>query len=241
MDNEKRERMLEQVRKAMGLRDGATSQGEAEAAAAGVRRLLLKLGIDEAQAKQETKASEQMTGRLPWLDVKKGKTEWEGILAQVIGTACMCFPVAEKGGITFSGHHRDVEACLYLYAQLVVRFNDMSRLATTAEAQRLTAEIGRNSWHAMGLAYFKKFRRSYLRGCADGMYRRLEAERKHDAESEVTAIVIVSRTALAKTQAELVYPNMKPGRVSGKVGNGDAYHKGIEAAETIEMRKGITE
>jgi hypothetical protein len=234
----------EKFEKIMRLMDAAGSEGEAQAAAAAFQRLLLRHGVEEAEARRAAGTlgqAEEIVMR--WVQIAPARHKYIGWRLSLMSTLahfglCRVF----TGGKGYAKHHvmllgrpTDLVAIVQMFDRTAATF---SRLADADVATM------RRDYPAMGLqpVHAGSWRDSFLKGAVSGLYDKLQAERDEllGTDSAVSALVVVRDAALDAAQAE------KIGKVTKGQGHrargGDAWRNGYQAGRNYngaqELEKG---
>lgn len=189
VENPKIERILEKLRKLMDLEASARSlgnEGEANAAAAGINRLLIEYNLELEDVPMEQKIKDPVerelvvNGNIPYMGYP-----WYRFLFDVVCKYNLCKALRSRSDRTclyVVGRKTNRETVLYLFSFLTSCFVRLGRL----NYKRFKYKCLRNGVHCPDACQYMK---SYLLGCALG----LELKFKNEQEvmpCNVTALVV---------------------------------------------------
>ena len=231
--NQKLDSVLKKLRKLQNLYEGAkkiNSEGEANAAAAAIQRLLIQynLSMDEIGTDEEKSKDTVLEEKVDGFTYKSIGGEWESRLLYVLckWNFCKCFQV---GGtykrLMIFGKKENIETVKWLRSMLSERFVSFSK--NRFKEYQKTVE------YAMNPISMDKYQRSYLMGCSAGLDAKLkeesDREKAKDAEfgAKVTALVVRNDTAVTE-YIENKY----------KVGKGKARRENFDSARAFGFRDG---
>ena len=231
--NQKLDSVLKKLRKLQNLYEGAkkiNSEGEANAAAAAIQRLLIQynLSMDEIGTDEEKSKDTVLEEKVDGFTYKSIGGEWEFRLLYVLckWNFCKCFQV---GGtykrLMIFGKKENIETVKWLRSMLAECFVSFSK--NRFKEYQKTVE------YAMKPISMDKYQRSYLMGCAAGLDAKLkeesDREKAKDAEfgAKVTALVVRNDTAVTE-YIENKY----------KVGKGKARRENFDSARDFGFRDG---
>lgn len=199
----KKDKLLEKLRKLMNLKESATSlgnKGEANAAAAGITRLLMEYNLTEEDIPAEEKLKNPIV-----MEMIPYKTEVSGSwYSALISTLCefnMCRPLilctpsysgrSKRDKFEIIGRKKNVEVVLYLISFLLNQFimigkRDYSSYKHACIWQYDTPPKSLN-------AYLK----SFLYGCVMGLHEKFKEEKKRlEDQSDITALVCTTQSEI---------------------------------------------
>ena len=231
--NQNLDSVLKKLRKLQNLYEGAkkiNSEGEANAAAAAIQRLLIQynLSMDEIGTDEEKSKDTVLEEKVDGFTYKSIGGEWEFRLLYVLckWNFCKCFQI---GGtykrLMIFGKKENIETVKWLRSMLAERFVSFSK--NRFKEYKKTVE------YAMKPISMDKYQRSYLMGCAAGLDAKLkeesDREKAKDAEfgAKVTALVVRNDTAVTE-YIENKY----------KVGKGKARRENFDSARAYGYKDG---
>lgn len=202
--NQDLEKVLSKLRKLKALYEGAkkiNSEGEANAAAAAIQRLLTQynLSMDEVSKGGDNGKDNVLEERVDGYTYKSIGGEWEFRLLYVLckWNFCKCF---QLGGtykrLIIFGKKENLETVKWLRELLSERFVSFSK-------QRFK-EYKNTMEFQMKPISLDKYQRSYLMGCAAGLDAKLkeesdrEKEKDQEFKAKVTALVVRNDTAVTE-------------------------------------------
>jgi len=231
--NQNLDSVLKKLRKLQNLYEGAkkiNSEGEANAAAAAIQKLLIQynLSMDEIGTDEEKSKDTVLEEKADGFTYKSIGGEWEFRLLYVLckWNFCKCFQV---GGtykrLMIFGKKENIETVKWLRSMLAERFVSFSK--NRFKEYQKTVE------YAMKPISMDKYQRSYLMGCAAGLDAKLkeESDREKAKDDEfgakVTALVVRNDTAVTE-YIENKY----------KVGKGKARRENFDSARAYGYKDG---
>jgi hypothetical protein len=219
-----RTEVLDKLVKAQALLERAATQGEAEAAAAALTRLMVKHGLEMADLEQHTTTAEERSGRYAQHRIDmKGNSWWRRDLAKYISQYNLCsyFFYRGVGGSlgrgagTIIGEPDNVKVVIDLYTALQAMIERGSRKAWDELAD-------------MQMFYTRtKWANSYRAGCVSGIVDALR-EAHQAAQDEVPggSELVVLKEAELEAAVQRLAPDVKITTVKAKRVIGSAYGKG---------------
>ena len=186
MAKEDLNKIWDKIRKISALKQSATEigeEGEAQAAAAAITRLLLKYDLSLDDIPDEEKTKNKIVLRDIDFRVSYDNLQWFSFL---IGSVCNANSCQHFTGVKMSdknkivkvhkvvGREKNVEIVLYLVSFLSNHF-----LSAARKKRKIS------SYSSVQL-----FMKSFLLGCVFGLTKKLEQEKKSFTESEVTALTV---------------------------------------------------
>jgi Protein of unknown function (DUF2786) len=232
MTQKSREWVIDTIQKLLALRDGTSSQAEAESAAAKVQELLFKYNLDMAEVEATVpKEEKQIKREFFGTDQGKNESSWIVQLYSSVAKYNFCTIVThtfirgrfKKVGVAVLGKQTNIEIVHYTVDWLVPRI------------RKMCAESWKEYW---GHEKKGKYTRGYLMGCVSGIERKLYEEwlRLTNANENSMALVAVNDEELALAKAEY-YPKLKDGR-SFTLRGYDGYGSGYNAGRQMEVQRG---
>lgn len=206
-NNVEMDKIMSKIKKLKALYEGAKkigSEGEAQAAAAVLNKLLLQynLSIDEVDLNDKPKdpiGHEVISG----FEYKSIGGEWENRLTSVLcrHNLCSCYVYGSSyKRLLIVGTRENLEMVKWMLAMLKERYVAFSKAAYKEYKESYDYRYTR---------YGKeRFQRSYLLGCAEGLDAKLREEREREKRedekfaTQVTALVVQTDGALKAYVAE---------------------------------------
>ena len=196
VDNPKIDRILEKLRKLMDLEASARNlgnEGEANAAAAGINRLLLEYNLELEDVPAEQKIKDpverelvEMHNNIPYMDA-----QWYRTLFYVICNYNLCKALrstTDRTCLYVVGRKTNRETCLYLFSFLTSSF---VRLGRENYKQFKWQCLRRGVTCPTAAVYMK----SYLLGCCEGLENKFKDEQAA-MQCNVTALVVSNNKVL---------------------------------------------
>ena len=249
MDDNKRNRILDKLRKLTDLRDSAKAlgnEGEANAAAAGISRLLLEYNLSEEDIPlTEREENPVVMEEIPYCS-KYYKGNWHERLVDILCENNLCRglirSVQKEGNVRRSrnsllvvGRKKNVEVVLYLSDFLAFNF----------------VRIGKNKYpaykHDSVFVHGKypesetRFMQSFLYGCLSGLYEqynRLKQEIKRNQPS-TTALAIRVEEEISDFLSTMKIGKGRDSKIPEI--NAEAYQQGYQTGESINLQSGLEE
>ncbi|GKH73467.1 DUF2786 domain-containing protein [Parabacteroides merdae] len=243
MDTDK---ILQKLRKLMNLKESAAAVGnvgEANAAAAGITRLLLEYNLSEKDIPEQDKIDNPIAVE----DIPYRTSVENGVwYRELVQTVCyfnfckllICLKMNSKTGkrerdkFKIVGRKNNVETVLYLISFLSNKFVVLGRKEYPAYHRKCILELGKSPLSQ------KAFLRSFLIGCIVGIREKFERDQKEFGES-ITALIVSNNDMidefLKKEMGDIknARKSKKPDidMISGK--------QGFIAGYNVEINKGI--
>lgn len=235
--NQELEAVLEKLKKLKNLYEGAKSiksEGEANAAAAAIQRLLTQYNLSmeelDLSEKPKNKVSEE---RAYGYTYKSIGGDWEMKLLNTlcIFNFCKCIKIGKNGyDMIILGKKENLEVVKWLRSMLSEKFVELSKI-------RFKEYKETNEFKQKPISK-DKFQRSYLSGCTLGLYSKLEKEREEetrveDMGSKVTTLVV-------RTNEELKnYISERFGKLSDTGGSKLHRDSSYYSAKNLGIRDGM--
>lgn len=235
IENGKLEEIMKKLRKLQNLYEGAkaiNSEGEANAAAAAIQRILIQYNLTMEQISMEdnsVKTDDFTREDVPGYISKSIGGIWEYELTKVLCSHnfCRCYMRGNVKNLVLFGSKENLEVVKWLRDLLTRKYVALSK-------ERYKEYI--DSLPAFQKPIFKStFQRGYLRGCCDGLDAKLTAEEK--TIEQCTALMVVNDERLTK------YIHSKVGAIKTThqrpVSAYDAYQQGVTDGRNTEIYKPI--
>lgn len=198
----KLEHILNKLRKLMDLQNSAREcgeEGEANAAAAGISRLLAEYDLTLQDIPDEAKPIDPVDIERIEYRFKYSQHRWYWNLLDVVAkhNNCTIIRTREFMGKSMQdkyyqviGRKKNREVVLYLISFLVHRFIHIGRTRYPQWKLKHIRETG-TAAPAMG-----EFMKDFLTGCVVGLNEKLEQEKKKLPQEKMNALVLSNRTAI---------------------------------------------
>ena len=239
----KRNKILEKLRKLMNLKESATelgNEGEANAAAAGITRLLMEYNLTENDIPEQEKLENPVISEEIPFKAEASSGAWYSRLVSVICEYNMCRNLIvstrtngrmKRDKFEIVGRKKNVEVVLYLISFLAHQFVTIGKSGYAQYKHDCLLKYGT---YPKSLTMYLK---SFLYGCVIGISEKFEeGERELKKETDITALV-----STAKCEIDDFLKNEKIGKARESKGEVDALcaMKGVEVGRSIEISKGI--
>lgn len=239
---EQKEKILEKLRKLMNLKESATelgNEGEANAAAAGITRLLIEYNLSESDIPEQEKIENPIISQeIPFKAEVSGN--WHGDLVNVVCEfnmcCCLIIRTPKNGRMKRSkyeivGRKKNVEVALYLVSFLSHQFVAIGKRSYPQYKHDCFWKYGK---HPNSLTMYLK---SFLYGCVVGLYEKFnEAKKAMEEKSDITALV---RTSKSEIDDYLKDEKIAKERESKAEIDALCAMRGVEVGKNIEIHKGI--
>lgn len=238
----KKDKILEKLRKLMNLKESATAlgnEGEANAAAAGITRLLMEYNLTENDIPEQEKLENPIVSEeIPFKTEISGS--WYGDLILVVCeyNMCRCLIISKynngrrkRSEFEIIGRKKNVEVVLYLISFLSHQFITIGKRDYAEYKHDCVWKYGT---YPKSLVMYLK---SFLYGCVVGLTNKLEEGKKVlEKETNITALV---RTT--KSEIDDFLKGEKIGKAREAKSEIDALcaMKGVEVGRNVEICKGI--
>lgn len=226
----------------MNLKESAKAlgnEGEANAAAAGITRLLMEYNLTEEDIpEQERLENPVVSEEIPYKVQGSTNGRWYADLVAVVCKYNLCrgliisYPV--KGRMTrekfqIVGRKRNVEVILYLISFLAHHFTVIGRREYPKYKMDSIRKYG---LYPQGINVYMK---SFLLGCVAGLMKKLEESNKSVAQ-DMTSLVKASSVEIDDFLSGM---KIKKSRNSKESIHALAAERGIEVGKNVEIVKGI--
>lgn len=238
----KKDKILEKLRKLMNLKESATAlgnEGEANAAAADITRLLMEYNLTENDIPEQEKLENPIVSEeIPFKISTNGR--WYSDLVSVVCEYNMCRSLIiskfnngrmKRSEFEIIGRKKNVEVVLYLISFLSHQFITIGKRNYKEYKHDCIWKYGKTPKSL--IMYLK----SFLYGCVIGLSEKFdESKRTLETENNITALV---RTT--KSEIDDFLKGRKIGKARESKSDIDALcaMRGIEAGKNVEICKGI--
>lgn len=235
-NNPKIERILEKLRKLMDLEASARSlgnEGEANAAAAGINRLLLEYNLEledvpmEQKIKDPVDREQVVNGNTPYMS-----HPWYHYLFDVVCKYNLCKALhsrVDRTCLYVVGRKTNRETVLYLFSFLTHNFVRLGKL----NYKRYKYQCLRNGVHCPDACQYMK---SYLLGCTMGLEQKFK-DQQNSMSCDVTALVVSNDKVLNDYLSSQDIGKARKQRAQEYVK--EALDNGREDGYKVEINKGI--
>lgn len=239
----KREKILEKLRKLMNLKESAQAcgnEGEANAAAAGITRLLMEYNLSESDIPEQEKIdnpviSEEIPYRTP---VENGP--WYSRLVGIITDYNLCRTLfisnrhngrLKRDKIEIIGRKKNVEVVLYLVSFLSNQFVLHGRKKYPQYKHDAIWKYGKSPLSE------RMYMKSFLYGCTMGLASKFHADKQELSEK----VDITSLTISTKAEIDDFLKGEKIGTARESKANVDTLSAriGYHVGENIDIHKGV--
>lgn len=242
LSSQKREKILQKLRKLMNLKESATelgNEGEAQAAAAGITRLLMEYNLSEADIPEQEKVDNPVIAEEIPYKAEENDGVWFSALVGLVCQYNMCRHLivrsSRSGGrlkrskFRLVGRKKNVEIAQYLISFLSRQFVSIGNRKYP---------IFVREYERMNPPTLHKFLRSFLYGCVMGLSMKFEEERRglENDETNVTALVVTMQHEIDDFLQGLEIGKVRNHRVSF---DSCCMKQGIDVGHNIEITKGV--
>lgn len=238
MSTDNLDKVKTKLKKLMNLYEGAkkvNSEGEANAAAAAIQKILTEYNLSMSDIDTEEKTEKVIEDHMSYYTYKFIGGKWEHRLMFVISkwNFCKCFTVGDEKykKMCVMGKEENVTTVKWLHSFLCEKF----------------VRIGKDNYKRLQITNIglDTYLRRYLMGCADGLDAKfIEENKRQKAEDEiysakVTSLVLRNDTAIVEYMEDKGYI-IKKGRSQKRVLD-ESYHKGFTDGKNTQLHKPISE
>lgn len=239
----KKDKILEKLRKLMNLKESATAlgnEGEANAAAAGITRLLMQYNLSEDDIPEQEKLDNPVVAeRIPF-KAKMNNGIWFTHLVSVISEYNLCCALIvraahnvklERSEFEIVGRKKNVEVVLFLLSFLSNQFIWIGKQGYAQYKEDCTFMYG--VLPKTPAAYLK----SFLYGCVLGLIKKFEeAKQQLVNETNLTALMVTTKNEI---DVFLSNEKIKTARNTKPSIDPLSAKRGFEVGKNIEIHKGI--
>jgi hypothetical protein len=237
------DKILDKLAKLMAMRDGAgTTQEEARAFAAHVKRLLDKHKLEEADVKDHDSGKKRVVDSTRvdlgeyGLPKKSYRVEWQEDLARTVAVNYYCYLLVYDlcNDVMFVGRSTDREVAVFVFVTLMRSAIKMAdRLHKMKELVRHLTDEPIN---------LKNFRESFFKGFVEGISTRLRKLRKETQQENAGMALVLSRSGEELAQwleANKIQKTDKYARGTGGRINELGFKAGEMYAKEVELQTGV--
>lgn len=239
----KKDKILDKLRKLMNLKESATelgNKGEANAAAAGITRLLMEYNLTENDIPENEKIDNPIVSEEIPFKVSEANGSWYSKLVSVICEYNMCRSLIirtrnngrmKRSKFEIIGRKKNVEVVLYLISFLSHKF--------TAIGERDYSQYKHDCMFKYGIypQSLVMYLKSFLYGCVIGLCEKFEEARK-ELQNSTNITALVSTT---NSEIDDYLKGEKIGTARASKAEIDALcaKRGTTVGRNIEIHKGI--
>ena len=238
------EHILNKLRKLMDLQISAKEcgeMGEANAAAAGISRLLAEYDLTLQDIPEEQKNIDPIDIEKIEFTVTYSQHKWYWFLLDTIATHNNCKIIRTRRGgskriedcyYQVIGRKKNREVVLYLISFLTNRF----------------INIGQKRYPEWKLDYIKKrgytpptknvFMKDFLFGCVIGLNEKMEEEKRNLPQEKMNALVVSNQKDIEIFMMDMGVKTVKHRATEN---NGDVLGEGYKTGRNIDIHQGITQ
>lgn len=179
--NAPRTNLIEKLQKILALTDSPV-EGEAQAAAAMIQKMLTKHGLSMADLEKKGAAAPGIKEQ--GHDLGKAAFTWKLDLAEAIADHYFCYSIVRRGAktVTFVGRPENVESLQMLYAWLI---NQIKRIASE-ERKKQAEHVDPLRWQV-----------NFGIGAVERLSTRLKEQGDRDVDADAMALVVHHRTEIS--------------------------------------------
>lgn len=211
---EKREKMIEKIKKMLALAENNPSQEEALSAALQAHKLMAKYNIHEDDVTLQEINEDEITSVFSTQTHDSHLMGWRKQLASVVSKAFRCKCYLNKGDVVFRGYKDDAQLALDVYLMLYTIGHKLAKKQETKERTATGSAKGIYTSFSIGFVY----------GVEEAL------------NQQCTALLVVTPKAVEEDWTQFS-ANFRKGRASGGVSNAAAFHSGKrEGKEAVASR-----
>lgn len=240
---EKRERILEKLRKLINLKESAIaigSKGEVNAAAAGITRLLMEYNLSEEDIPEQEKLENPVISEeIPYKSELSNGAWYETLVSIVCEyNMCKCLIInipnngrLKRTNLQIIGRKKNVEIVLYLISFLAHQFVTIGKHNYIQYKQDCVFKYG------IAPKTITFYLKSFLYGCVIGLKNKFdEIQKKIEEETNITALALTT-----KGEIDEFLKDQKIGKARNSKSSIDglSVSNGISVGKNIEICKGL--
>lgn len=243
LDNCTKEKILEKLRKLMNLKESATelgNEGEANAAAAGITRLLIAYNLSESDIPLQEKIDNPVIMEVIPYKPEHVSGNWYNLLVNVVSTNNMCkgfvYSTRKENGrlsrdeFHIIGRKKNVEVVLYLISFLSNKFYQIGRRRYSAYKAECISQLIIPKTIGMYL-------RSFLHGCVVGLNDKFYMEKVElSKENDIKSLIVSTNAEIEEFIKDMT---ITKGRASKASVDTAIMNDGKEVGRNVEINKGI--
>ncbi len=235
-------KILEKLRKLMNLKESASqlgNEGEANAAAAGIARLLLEYNLSESDIPDQEKIDNPITAEEIPYKAEYYNGSWYANLIATVGEYNMCSTLVISSGCSrmkrskfqIVGRKKNVEIVLYLISFLANQFVIHGKKKYPYYKKEMLFKYGQTPLSQ--ISYMK----SFLAGCIVGLDEKF-SESKQDIEKthDITALIKSSKSDIEDFLKDQKIGTCRPSKESL---DARVALSGVAVGKEIEIKQGI--
>lgn len=239
---DKLEHILNKLRKLMDLQNSAREcgqEGEANAAAAGISRLLAEYDLTLQDIPDEIKPVDPIGIERIEYQFKYRQYRWYWDLLDVVAEHNNCTVIRTRdykyGNVTETyyqiiGRKKNREVVLYLISFLAHKFIHIGRSKYPAWKMKHIRETG-TAASAMGI-----FMKDFLSGCVIGVDEKFKEEKKNLPQDKLNALVLANKTEIEEFMKDM---NVKDARSRSSQMNERIVAEGYKTGKNVEIQQGL--
>ena len=243
MEKKEDKKIIDKIIKLMEKADSAKEIGslaEAEAFAAKAQKLLAEYNLTKADLTKEEQAAEiidiEMPSKVPGIG---GRTSFNimAVVARFNWCQAYTYGKAKDNKMIIIGSPENIEVCQYIHSQLVLAFISIGNVEYKKYKEDFEPYMNPKTGKPIG---FDTYMRTFFRGAADGLYKKLSDERKEfeEAHKDSTAIIRTNEVVI-KDYVAAKWGGTGRGRRTSYDNSSGAYSKGVEAGKKVSIKKGV--
>lgn len=241
-NDEKLKKILEKLRKLMDLKESALQcgeTGEANAAAAGITRLLTEYDLTLQDIPSEQKVVDPIGMEIIPFSVRYMQYPWYWNLLDVVAqhNNADIFRTRYKSGTrageveyTVVGRKKNREVVIYLVSFLANKFVNIGK------AKYPEWKLNHIRTTGMTPPPVATYMKNFLFGCVIGLNDKLTRERQSFDTQKITALVRTEKSAIEKFMANM---NVKQARTRQPELMTEAVTQGIQEGQNVQIHQGV--
>lgn len=215
ISDEKREQMIEKIKKILALAENNPSEEEALSAALKAHKLMIKYNIHESEVSAE-EIKEDIVSTVSEQKHNSGLHKWRLQLAGIIAKSFRCKAYLHGQDVTFRGYRDDTKVALEVYLMLYL-IGD--KLGSKAYKDKLSKT-------GSGKGAYNSFVSGFVRGVGDAF------------SAQCTALVVVTPTEVEE-EWKSFSKSMKSTSIRLNADDAELYKKGYAEGKDVVRARGL--
>lgn len=227
--------IIEKIKKLMAHAESAKAMGsiaEAEAFAAKVQKLLNEYNLSRADITEDEARAEiihdEMPAKVPGIG---GRSSFDVMSVIARFNWCKAYTMgnASNNKMIIVGSPENIGVCRYIHSVVMNAFLNVGKEKYKEYCAQTTSPVGKDT-----------FMRTFLKGCADGLYAKFKAERDEFEKSNQNSTAIIrTNDIVISDYVSQTWGGSGKGRRTSYSNAGGAYHSGKETGKNVTITKGV--
>lgn len=230
------EKVIDKIRKVLAHAESARAMGsiaEAEIYARKVQQLLNEYNLSRADLTEDEVRAEIIHDTMP-LKVPGigGRSSFDVMSVVAKFNWCKAYTMgnASENKMIIVGSPDNIEVCKYIHAVVMPVFLKVGKEKYKEYARHNPTAVGQDT-----------FMRTFLKGCADGLYSKFKAEREEfEKANESSTAIIRTNEVVIVDYVTMTWGGSGTGRKTNYSNAGGAYSSGKETGKSVTINKAVT-